>query len=115
MAVTWTVGRLDSTKSQGSLSDVVNAIHWRATDSETVSGVVNTASRYGMIGLAEPDSSNFTAYADITKDNAIAWAKAALGSDAVTNTETDIANELASKNTYNYFWCTLVEITERPT
>ena len=49
MAVTWTVGRLDSTKSQGSLSDVVNAIHWRATDSETVSGVVNTASRYLMI------------------------------------------------------------------
>ena len=36
MAVTWNVVSLDSTKTVGSLSDVVNAVHWTATDSEPV-------------------------------------------------------------------------------
>ena len=45
--------------------------------------------------LAEADSGSFTTYADITKDNAIAWAKAALGSDEITAIETGIANQIS--------------------
>ena len=33
MAVTWDVISLDSTKTVGSLSDVVNTVHWTASDS----------------------------------------------------------------------------------
>ena len=99
MAVTWTIDSLDSTKSQSGLSDVVNVIHWRATDSETVSGVVNYATRYGSVGLAEPDSKDFTEYTKITEDNAVAWAKAALGSDYTTAVENNIAAELSTKKT----------------
>ena len=103
MAVTWDVGQLDTTKTVGSLSDVVTTIHWTASDSETVgsgdSAVVHTGSAYGCVGLAEADSSSFTAYADITKDNAIAWAKAVLGTDEVTAIETRIAAQITESKT----------------
>ena len=103
MAVTWNVVSLDATKTVGSLSDVVTTVHWTASDSETVgsgdSAVVHTGSAYGSVGLAEADSSSFTAYASITKDNAIAWAKAALGSDEVTRIETSIAAQITESKT----------------
>ena len=103
MAVTWDIVSLDSTKSVGSLADVVTSVHWAAYDSETVgsgdSAVVHNGSAYGSVGLAEADSGSFTAYADITKDNAIAWAKAALGSDKVTAIETDIAAQITESKT----------------
>ena len=99
MAVTWNVVCLDATKTVGSLSDVVTTVHWTANDSETVSGVVYSGSSYGSVGLAEADSSSFTAYASITKDNAIAWAKAALGTDEVTRIETGIAAQITESKT----------------
>ena len=103
MAVTWNVVSLDATKTVGSLSDVVTTVHWTASDSETVgsgdSAVVHTGSAYGSVGLAEADSSSFNAYASITKDNAIAWAKAALGSDEVTRIETSIAAQITESKT----------------
>ena len=103
MAVTWNVVCLDATKTVGSLSDVVTTVHWTASDSETVgsgdSAVVHNGSSYGSVGLAEADSGSFTAYADITKANAIAWAKAAIGSDEVTAIETGIAAQITESKT----------------
>ena len=103
MAVTWDVSALDATKTVGSLSDVVTTVHWTASDSETVgsgdSAVVHTGYAYGSIRLAEANSESFTAYADITKANAIAWAKAALGSDEVTAIETGIAKQITESKT----------------
>tara|TARA_R100000781_G_scaffold32221_1_gene23510 strand:+ start:10866 stop:11204 length:339 start_codon:yes stop_codon:yes gene_type:complete len=103
MAVTWNVNCLDATKTVGSLSDVVTTVHWTAKDSETVgsgdSAVVHNGFRYGSVGLAAADSGSFTAYTDITKDNAIAWAKAALGSDEVTRIETAIAAQITESKT----------------
>ena len=103
MSVTWNVVSLDATKTVGSLSDVVTTVHWTASDSETVgsgdSAVEHTGSSYGSVGLAEADSGSFTAYADITKDNAVAWAKAALGADEVTSIETGIAAQITESKT----------------
>ena len=90
MAVTWNVVSLDATKTVGSLSDVVTTVHWTASDSDGD----HTGSSYGCVGLAEADSGSFTAYKDITKDYAIAWAKAALGADQVTSIETSIAAQI---------------------
>ena len=95
MAVTWNVVNLDATKTVGSLSDVVTNIHWTASDADGD----HTGYAYGSVGLAEADSSSFTAYADITKDNAIAWAKAAIGSDEVTAIETRIAAQITESKT----------------
>ena len=107
MTVTWNVVVLDATKTVGSLSDVVTKVHWEAQDSETVgsgdSAVVHTGSSYGVVALAEADSGSFTAYADITKDNAIAWAKAALGTDEVARIETSIAAQITESKTPKTF------------
>ena len=95
MAVTWNVVSLNATKTVGSLSDVVTTVHWTASDADGD----HTGSSYGSVGLAEADSSSFTAYKDITKDNAIAWAKAAIGSDEVTAIETRIAAQITESKT----------------
>ena len=103
MAVTWNVVSLDATKTVGSLSDVVSTVHWTASDSETVgsgdSAVIHSGSSYGSVGLSEADSGSFTAYKDITKDNAVAWAKTALGSDKVKGIETSIDAQITESKT----------------
>ena len=99
MAVTWNVVALDATKTVGSLSNVVTTIHWTAND---VDGE-HTGSSYGAVGLAEADSGSFIAYASITKDNAIAWAKAAMGADQVTAVEASIAAQIAESKTPTRF------------
>jgi len=95
MAVTWNVVSLDATKTVGSLSDVVTTVHWTTSDADGD----HTGSSYGSVGLAEADSGSFTAYASITKDNAVAWAKAALGADEVTRIETSIAAQITESKT----------------
>ena len=99
MAVTWNVVALDATKTVGSLSNVVTTIHWTASDADGE----HNGSSYGAVGLAEADSGSFIAYASITKDNAIAWAKAALGADEVTRIETSIAAQIAESKTPTRF------------
>ena len=95
MAVTWNVVSLDATTTVGSLSDVVTTVHWTASNADGD----HTGSSYGSVGLAEADSGSFTAYASITKDNAVSWAKAALGSDEVTRIETSIAAQITESKT----------------
>ena len=95
MAVTWDVVALDATKTVGSLSDVVTNVHWTASDSDGE----HSGSSYGSVELAAADSGSFTAYKDITKDNAIAWVKAAQGSDEVTAIETSIAAQITESKT----------------
>tara|TARA_B100001778_G_scaffold284497_1_gene250941 strand:+ start:2966 stop:3280 length:315 start_codon:yes stop_codon:yes gene_type:complete len=95
MAVTWDVVNLDATKTVGSLSDVITTVHWTASDADGD----HTGSAYGSVGLAAADSGSFTAYASVTKENAIAWAKAALGSDQVTSIETGIAAQITESKT----------------
>ena len=95
MAVTWNVVSLDATKTVGSLSNVVTSVHWIAN--ETVGN--ESSGSYGSVALAEADSKSFKAYDDITLDDAIAWAKAALGADKVTSIETSIATQITESKT----------------
>tara|TARA_R100000353_G_scaffold29862_2_gene24613 strand:- start:93 stop:407 length:315 start_codon:yes stop_codon:yes gene_type:complete len=95
MAVIWNVVSLDATKTVGSLSDVVTTVHWTAKDSD--GDYIGSA--YGSVAIAEADSKSFTAYKDITEENAIAWAKAAIGSDEVTAIETRIAAQITELKT----------------
>jgi len=99
MAVTWNVVSLDSTKTIGSLSDVVTTVHWTASESETVGSDTYTGSLYGSVGLAEADSSSFTAYGSITEADAVAWAKDALGADEVSRIETGVASQITEAKT----------------
>tara|TARA_Y100000401_G_scaffold106452_1_gene99975 strand:- start:762 stop:1100 length:339 start_codon:yes stop_codon:yes gene_type:complete len=103
MAVTWKIRSFDILKAVGSLSDVVQTIHWEAEDSQTVgsgdSAQIHYGKTYGCISLAEPSASSFTTYSDVTEENAIEWLKDRLGSDEVTKIESDIASQITeSKN-----------------
>jgi len=105
MAVTktWDIVAMDSAPTEGSLSDVVKTVHWNCTGTETVgsgeSAVTYTSYSYGCVGLAAADSSSFTEFASITKDNAIAWAQAAIGTDGVTSIETSLEDKITEQKT----------------
>ena len=61
MSVTWDINALNSTKTVGSLADVITTVHWTAKDVEVVgsgeSAVNHIGYGYGAVGLAEPDAS----------------------------------------------------------
>ena len=99
MAATWKIAACDRTVSLGGEADVITTVHWNVTDKETVDGVDHFGSEYGAVGIDTDDLSSFTAYADVTEANAIAWAKAALGSDEVTRLEEDVAAQITLSKT----------------
>ena len=75
---TWDIPQVDRQVSSG----LITNIHWRLTAVETISGTEYRAECYGTKGVSgDPSSSDFIAYADVTKENAIAWVKAALDAD----------------------------------
>lgn len=94
MSHVWSIGALDYTVSSGSKTNVVGTVHWRASKTEGD----HTVSVYGSIGLADPGDT-FIEWADVTQADAIAWAKAALGSDEVTRLEASLDAQLTEKVT----------------
>ena len=101
MAVTktWDIVAMDSAPTEGSLSDVVKTVHWNCTGTETVGSDTYTSYSYGCVVLEAADSSSFTAFASITKANAVAWAQAVLGADEVTSIETGLENKITEQKT----------------
>ena len=101
MAVTktWGIVAMDSAPTEGSLKDVVKTIHWNATGTETVGSDTYTSYSYGAIGVEAADASNFTDFASITKDEAVAWAKAAIGTDEVTSIESNLEAKITEQKT----------------
>ena len=95
MAVTWTIPSMDRDIIQGDKADVVTTIHWTASETDSDG---NSGSSYGSVSVTL-GSGAFVAYADISEDVAIGWAKDALGSDQVTAIEADIANQITEMKT----------------
>ena len=91
----WTVSNMERTLTDGALSDVVTILHWQLNDSDGD----HSGRCYGTVGLSEPDADSFTAYADISEADAIAWAKAAIGEEQVEAYESSVASQIElSKN-----------------
>lgn len=100
---TWTVSTMERTLTDGDLSDVVTTLHWQVTDSEAADEgdlhLAHFGRCYGTVGLEAPDADDFTAYADISEADAIAWVKAALGEEQVKAYEASVASQIElSKN-----------------
>ena len=91
MAVTWKVVNLDYTKSLSGKTNVVTNVHWKAEDVKTSGDKVYPAMEKGSVSLDTSDLSSYTAYDDVTEENAVGWAKDALGSDEVTAVEERIS------------------------
>ena len=94
MAVTstWSINEpnVKSDKSDGFIKELVYRV-------DGVDDTTNTKYRStGSVQFTKPSSlpSDFIAFESVTKDNAITWVKAALGSDQVTATEANIATQI---------------------
>jgi len=98
MAITWKVSQLDRQLKDGDKSDVVKTVHWEAIDSEVDGEKTYTGRVYGSVGLAAPGDS-FTPYSDISEEQAISWAKAALGDDKVAEEEKSVKNQIDQQKT----------------
>ena len=96
MAATWSINQLDYTVSLDGKTNVVTNIHWNCTDTDADG---NAGRTYGSQGIPTDDLSGFIAYGDITEANAIAWVKAALGDDGVSNQEDSVAAQIADLKT----------------
>ena len=93
MAATWSIVQLDYSISSGGETNVVNNIHWDCTDKDADD---NHGRTYGSQGIPTDDlSEGFIAYDDITEAKAVAWVKAALGADGVSDQEAAVAAQIA--------------------
>ena len=73
---TWDFPQIDTSPTEGDLTDVAKTIHWRVTavsDSETnADGEALVVSAYGTAAAGEVDADTFVAFDSLTKD----WCKA---------------------------------------
>ena len=97
------INTIDRVISKDGLDDVCQTIHYTFYKEKTFGSgddaVTYSASTYGTVGLDSPDADNFTAYADVTKANAISWCKAKLASDELTAIEASLDAQIAEKET----------------
>ena len=95
MTATWKVISCERALSKGGESDVITNVHWEVMDDETVGDDTHYGRHYGSSNIDTEDLSDFIAYDAVTEANAVAWAKAALGSDEITRLEADVASQIA--------------------
>lgn len=71
----WVVSSLDAKIQEGSLSNIIETIHWRyqAEDADT-----NVADAYGSVGLEAPDPDNFIRIEDLRQSDIESWLEAHL-------------------------------------
>lgn len=86
MAVThtWSVNDQLQTRTQDGLSEVVFSVVWRLNSEETVDGTTYSISSANQISLNTDnlDPATFTAFADLTEDQVVGWAKSTIDANA---------------------------------
>jgi len=103
MAITWTISQTEYVLAEDNLTNVINLVHWRVDESETVGtgddAVTYTASSYGTQSLAAPDPDNYTDYDQVTEAECINWCQSEMGEDQVKSIEDNLtANIELQKN-----------------
>ena len=96
---TWHIVQTEYVLSEDNLTNVINLVHWRVEESQTVGEETFTASSYGTQSLAAPDPDNYTAYDQVTEAECINWCKSEMGEEQVTSIEDGLtANIELQKN-----------------
>jgi len=72
-------------------SQVVYNVHWRVTGSDET----NSATVIGTQTLETADLSSFTAFDAVAHEDMIAWTKAAMGAERVSEIEASLDTQLA--------------------
>ena len=91
-------------------SDVVYNVHWRVTGTDE-SGE-HSATVIGTQTIETADLSSFTAFADITHDDMIAWTKAAMGEEQVASIESSLDSQLEELATPSSVTLTIIDAVE---
>jgi hypothetical protein len=75
----WVIETLETKPQEGDLQDVVCVVHYRrkATDG------IYIAEMYGAMGCETTDASNFTPYANLTKEQIESWLNSSLDVEAI--------------------------------
>ena len=86
MAVThtWSVDPNLNTRTQDGLSEVVFSVTWKLFSEEVVDGKAWTITSANQISLNTNnlDPATFTAFADLTEDQVVGWAKSTIDANA---------------------------------
>lgn len=72
-------------------SQVVYNVHWRVTGSDGV----NQTTVIGTQTIETSDLSGFTAFDSLTHDSIVAWTKAAMGDERVSEIESSLDSQLS--------------------
>ena len=88
----WSISQLDCIPKVGDLTDYCVVSHWQCsgTDGEGHSGQVYSTVQFEV----DPEKPDFTPYADITLEQAIAWTQEALGEEQVAAVYTSIDTQI---------------------
>jgi len=91
---TWQFVQLDTTPTEGSLSDVVKSIHWRITGVSDTRTPNNSTSIYGQATIGAADADSFTAFNSLTKN----WCKAQVLA-SIDRTEAELKSNIDTQLT----------------
>ena len=91
--ITWTITAMDCYPQEGGNTDVVFNVHWTCAGTD---GTYN-GSAYGSVGVTLDEGATFTPYASLTEAQVIGWVKDALGEEAVTGYEANVAQQIADQ------------------
>lgn len=90
---TWSVAQMDAYPELDGETDVVFTVHWTLSGTDgTFNGGV-----YGSVGVTIAEGSEFTPYADLAEAQVIGWVQDALGEEAVTGYEANVAQQIADQ------------------
>ena len=95
----WNCKTVDCYPEQDNEADVVYNVHWIVTgtsDQLNPEGVAYSATNIGTQTLDTSQITNFIPFEDLTNDEVVAWTKAAMGTEQVTEIETSIQSQIDS-------------------
>ena len=98
IAYTWDCKTVDTYPTKDDKADVSFNVHWRLTGVDDTEDK-NIGDSYGVVSLDTEDLSTFTAFADITEEDVIAWVQTALGDEQVESIRNNINAQIAEKIT----------------
>ena len=97
MAITyeWDITNLRKAPALDDLENVIVHVRWTCTGTDE-NGTTGMFS--GATPLSSPDSENFTAYADLTKEQVLEWVQAVVVGEYWNHVSGQIAKQILKKN-----------------
>lgn len=98
MEFNWIISAMDCKVLDGSMTDVVQTVHWRYNATNIVPATSGStektyfAEMYGAARVGDPTPENFTDYNSLTKEQIVGWLEEALDVDSMQENLTNQIN-----------------------